>query len=407
MSKRLPQLMLALVALFGLIAVVVVAASRDDDQNDAATATEPTVTATSGSAEATDSSNAAAGEFPALDNLDPVDEAKRSVNSFLDRFVTADGQVTRDGADDTVSEGQAYAMLMSVAIGDRDGFDTIWSWTKTNLLGTSGTLAWHWRDGTIVDANAATDADVDAARALALAAARFDSYEYRDDAVALSAAVLTENIVYTSTGSLLAPGPWAADVTPYVANPSYIAPAAFAQLGDISDDTRWPSLADSGNALLQAITADGSRLPPDWMVVDSNGSPAASAAPNGSAVAYGYEAFRTLPRLAEACDTRSRDLAAALWAPVQRTLDDPSETANLDGSEQTSGDNTLFMLAAASAAQAAGDNDRADELLDLAERIDSASPTYYLGAWVALTRLMLDTDLLGGCATQPTAELSA
>ena len=405
MSRRLPQLMLALVALFGLIAIVVGASSRSHNgrSSQRTKSSSTTVAADETDDSVTDTSNSGPTR---LKDLPPAEEAKRSAQAFLDRFVSADGKVTRDDAKDTVSEGQAYAMLMAVAVSDRNSFDAVWTWTKKNLLGPSGTLAWHWKDGVIIDSNAATDADVDAARALALAAERFGVASYRADAVALSAAVLTENVVYTSAGPLLAPGPWAR-TTPYFVNPSYIAPAAFAQLGDVSDDTRWPDLATSGITLLRAVTKEGSNLPPDWMVVDSNGMPLASSSPGGAAVAYSYDAFRTLPRLAEACDANSRALAAALWRTAQRTLDVAAERVNLDGTVQTQGTNPLFILAAASAARAAGEGDRSEQLLDDAEQINTDSPSYYLGGWVALTRLMLDTDLLGGCALKPTSTLTA
>jgi endoglucanase len=405
MSRRLPQLMLALVALFGLIAIVVGVTSRSHKSR-SSERTKPSGTDAAADDKVdsvTDTSNSGPTR---LKDLPPAEEAKRSAQAFLERFVSADGKVTRDDAKDTVSEGQAYAMLMAVAVDDRNRFDAVWTWTKTNLLGPSGTLAWHWKDGVIIDANAATDADVDAARALALAADRFGVASYRADAVALSAAVLTENVVYTSAGPLLAPGPWAR-TTPYFANPSYIAPAAFAQLGDVSDDTRWPQLAASGIALLRGVTKEGNNLPPDWMIVDSGGTPLASSSPGGAAVAYSYDAFRTLPRLAEACDTSSRTLAASLWRTAQRTLDVAAERLNLDGTVQTRGTNPLFTLAAASAAHAAGEGDRSEQLLDDAEQLNAESPSYYLSSWLALTRLMLDTDLLGGCALEPTSTLIA
>jgi endoglucanase len=404
MSRRLPQLMLALVALFGLIAIVIGATSRNDVRSSDRTRSSSSTAAAANTEESmADTSNSRPTR---LKDLPPAEEAKRSAQAFLDRFVSADGKVTRDDAKDTVSEGQAYAMLMAVAVGDRNSFDAVWTWTQKNLLGPTGTLAWHWKDGVIIDVNAATDADVDAARALALAADRFGVASYRADAVSLSAAVLTENVVYTSAGPLLAPGPWAR-TTPYFANPSYISPAAFTQLGDVSDDTRWPQLAASGVTLLRGVTKDGSNLPPDWMVVDSGGMPLASSSPGGAAVAYSYDAFRTLPRLAEACDASSRALAASLWRTAQRTLDVGAERLNLDGTVQTKGTNPLFMLAAASAARSAGEADRSEQLLDDAEQINTESPTYYLGGWVALTRLMLDTDLLGGCGLQPTSTLTA
>jgi endo-1,4-beta-D-glucanase Y len=90
--------------------------------------------------------------------------------AFLDRYVE-DGRVVRkDQGDDTVSEGQAYGLLIAYAAGDRDRFADIWSWTKRHLLTDDQLLAWRWTPtGGVSDAQSASDADLDAARALVLA----------------------------------------------------------------------------------------------------------------------------------------------------------------------------------------------------------------------------------------------
>jgi len=94
---------------------------------------------------------------------------------FLDEWVDDDGRVVRrDQGDDTVSEGQAYGMLVAAAVGDEDRFAAIWDWTKEELVRQDGLLAWRWADGAVVDDMPASDADVDAARALVLAGASFD-----------------------------------------------------------------------------------------------------------------------------------------------------------------------------------------------------------------------------------------
>ena len=69
-------------------------------------------------------------------------------------------------------EGQAYAMLLSVAADDRSRFDRVWGWTRAHLQRSDGLLSWRWADGHVVQDEPAADADLDAARALALAADR-------------------------------------------------------------------------------------------------------------------------------------------------------------------------------------------------------------------------------------------
>jgi hypothetical protein len=104
-----------------------------------------------------------------------VDQARVAALEFLDGYMRDDGRVERtDQGGDTVSEGQAYAMLLAAGIGDQVRFEVAWRWAKDNLQRKDGLLAWRWDDGAIVDDEPATDADLDAARALLVAADRFD-----------------------------------------------------------------------------------------------------------------------------------------------------------------------------------------------------------------------------------------
>ncbi|HEX6312191.1 MAG TPA: glycosyl hydrolase family 8 [Acidimicrobiia bacterium] len=105
--------------------------------------------------------------------------ARAAAERFLDRYVSDEGRVARhDQGGDTVSEGQAYALLLAAAIGDRARFELVWAWTAANLQRPDGLLAWHWADGSVADAEPAADADLVTSRALLLAGERFD--ELRD-----------------------------------------------------------------------------------------------------------------------------------------------------------------------------------------------------------------------------------
>ena len=110
---------------------------------------------------------------------------------YKSRFIQADGRVIdREAQDRTVSEGQAYAMLRAVVMDDLETFEATLSWAETNLqrLDSSGDRidqlwAWQWgqKVGTlwgILDENFASDADLDAATALILAARRWDRPDY-------------------------------------------------------------------------------------------------------------------------------------------------------------------------------------------------------------------------------------
>src|SRR5215469_15182241 len=58
----------------------------------------------------------------------------RAVRAFLSTYVQPDGRVTRpDQGGDTVSEGQAYGLLLAEAAGDNGAFGRIWRWTHDHL----------------------------------------------------------------------------------------------------------------------------------------------------------------------------------------------------------------------------------------------------------------------------------
>lgn len=69
----------------------------------------------------------------------------------------------------------------------------------------------------------------------------------------------------------------------------------------------------------------------------------------------------------------------------------------LDGQPIDSGSHPLALVPAAASAAAAGEAERSADLLDDAADLDEANPSYYGAAWIALARLWIDTDLLGGC----------
>ncbi|MGH9153910.1 MAG: glycosyl hydrolase family 8, partial [Acidimicrobiales bacterium] len=94
------------------------------------------------------------------------DGSRGDADAFFEGYMDGDGRVVRrDQGGDTVSEGQAYAMLLAAAHGDRGRFDRAWQWARDHLQRHDGLLSWRWRDGRVVDPSPAADADVDAARA--------------------------------------------------------------------------------------------------------------------------------------------------------------------------------------------------------------------------------------------------
>jgi endoglucanase len=314
------------------------------------------------------------------DATSPPGDPRAAAERFLDGYMTPDGRVVRhDQGGDTVSEGQAYAMLLAVAVGDRRRFDLAWRWTRENLMQPDGLLAWHWDDGAVVDGEPAADADLDAARALLVAARRFGAPAYAAEGRRLGEAIRAHMVV----NDLLYAGPWARDQR--VVNPSYLSPRAFAELG-------WTGAIERTRGVLAALREP---LPPDWLRVDGE-TVEPMGPPAGGEPVFSYDAARVPLRLAESCSGADRELAARAW-PTLRGRDPLPAVLGLDGAGRSSEESPMVLTGAAGAAFAAGDREAAAALLDRAAALEAETPTYYGSAWVALARVMLQTDWLGRC----------
>jgi endo-1,4-beta-D-glucanase Y len=347
-------------------------------------------------------------------HTDPVAAATAAGQAFLDDYVDVDGRVVRrDEGGDTVSEGQAYALLIAVALGDRQRFDAVWTWTREHLRRADGLLSWRWTHGAVVDTNSAGDADLDTARALVLAGERFADPELSAAGGTLATSVLTGETVPVGTalhptaptppagaaiegsGLVLTGGSWTA-TSPATVNPSYFSPRSEQLMGSVSGDPRWAELSRTQRAVGWQLVGTG-LLPPDWTTVDAAGTATAQPDPAGRPPRFGLDAARLPVRMAESCDPADRALAAELLPALDRP--DASVVAGyaLDGAPLVEWTHPVALVAVAAAAEAAGREQQSDDRLRAATELNFREPTYYGSAWVALGRILLDTDLLGAC----------
>jgi endo-1,4-beta-D-glucanase Y len=340
-----------------------------------------------------------AAPVPASRAAEPGAEAIAAGREFLDRYVDDDGRVVRrDEGGDTVSEGQAYALLIAVALEDREQFATIWSWTARHLQRPDGLLAWRWADGKVADSMPAADADLAAASALALAGSRFSNGDYLRQAQRIAAAIVQQETATIGGSPTLMPGPWAGSDGPV--NVSYFMVNAMSRLLWATGDQTWAAIASSARRITSELTAGSVHLPPDWSTVAADGRVVPTRSPDGRSPRFGYEATRALVQLAVDCQPAGRQIAARAWPFFDRLRPgDIRAEYTLTGAPLVNYGHPLALVAAAASADAAGAHVDADELLDTATALDARSPTYYGAAWLALGRLWLDTSRLGGCRT--------
>lgn len=335
--------------------------------------------------------------LPPSDAEAPDLDAPDLATAFLDTWVEEGRVVRHDEGGDTVSEGQAYGLFAAVIAEDEERFDEIWEWTQDELVRPDGLMAWRWDDGEVVDDEPASDADLDAARALVLAGDRFGREDLHADGVELATVIADRLTVQTERGRILLPGLWAADREPYAYNPSYASPVAFEMLGAATGDPRWAEL-QAGSANVTSEILNTTDLPPDWAQVHADGliEPMPGPLGQGDPVQYAFDAPRLLLRYAESCTPGDVALAGLPYSTLDR---EPDVSARLDlgGGALIDEQSALGFTARAASAQASGDDSAATSDLERAAELATEYPTYYGAAWVMLSTAMLTDDALGGC----------
>jgi endoglucanase len=313
----------------------------------------------------------------------PEKLAEQSAQDFFDKYVERTGRVVRrDQGGDTVSEGQAYGLLLAVALGDQQRFDRVWTWTKNHLQRDDGLFSWRWRNGAVADEQPAADADLDIARALVLAGKEFDSPKLGKYAARVAKSILREETAVVHGQRVLLPGPWADQAAPLMVNVSYVSPVATQLLAKATGDRRWQSLEAGSRAVVEKASREG--LPPDWAILQPDGSLEPSSQGPGGKPGFGWDAVRVPIRHAESCVEEDRTLAGNL---ASRLESDDSDVLK----------HPVGWVARA-ASYAAADRPRdATRALATADDLGKDSPTYYGDAWDALGRYLLIDDRLGGC----------
>lgn len=137
--------------------------------------------------------------------------AAQQVSGFLPAYVRPDGQVVRpDQGGDTVSEGQAYGMLLAEATGKDTEFATIWDWTRAHLQLGDGLFAYHASPaGQVTSLQPASDADLLIAWALLRYSGPGAAASHADGR-RVASAILAHEVTNGPGGvPVLTAGPWA------------------------------------------------------------------------------------------------------------------------------------------------------------------------------------------------------
>jgi endo-1,4-beta-D-glucanase Y len=327
---------------------------------------------------------------------------QQAVAWFLTSYVRPNGRVYRpDQNGDTVSEGQAYGLLLAEVSGQYRLFGQIWQWTRDHLQRRDGLFAFHAdAAGRVLSPNSASDADLLIAWAL-LRYGGPDATRIHDDGSRVADAVLRYEVTNFGPRAIpiLTAGQWATG-RPATLNPSYWSLPALTSLASLTGNHQWQRLAADAVAVTARLTRNGALLPPDWATLTADGQVRPRSAPDGSQSRpqYGLDAQRTDVWFASSsCVPQAQTLAARWWGMLHSPARAEALALHLDGAIRTSEPSVLPVVASAATAHAAGDAAASSHLLSVAVFLQRRQPRYYGGAWAALGLTLLDSNLLSGC----------
>lgn len=197
--------------------------------------------------------------------------------SFKNTFIQADGRVIDFSANaQSTSEGQAYSLFFALIANDREAFDKILTWTRTNLADgdfAGRLMAWQWgqrKDGNwgILDNNSASDADLWLTYVLFQAARIWKDPVLRATALLVEARIEKELILHVDdVGFVLLPGAKGFDLKSggWKLNPSYLPLPVLHGLALEVPTGPWQALIKTTVSMFESVTPQ--QLVPDWVAV--------------------------------------------------------------------------------------------------------------------------------------------
>lgn len=243
-----------------------------------------------------------------------VAQLAKTWESYKSRFIESSGRVVDPTAGNiTTSEGQSYALLRAVWQNDRPTFDKVLDWSHKNLqvVSAGNLFAYKWgknnTTGTwnIMDTSTASDADSDIALALVLASRLWNDQGYLKMALDIIGDIWTFEVVQVQNVPYLTAGDWATGKTELPLNPSYLSPASMRIFAALDPAHDWTGLVDSSYRVIRGCaeagldTAAPAKLPPNWCGLNRQ-TAQFTLSPDYPRLdtAYGYDAFRTMWRVA-------------------------------------------------------------------------------------------------------------
>lgn len=217
---------------------------------------------------------------------------------YKSSFINNDGRVIDYYQNNNShSEGQGFGMLSAVAHNDRNTFDKLWKWTRTNMNGRFDNLfPWLWGQRANgqwnkIDYNNATDGDILIAYSLLRAAEKWPDTAYRKEGLLIVEAIRKQLAIEWHGHTFLLPS-YDGYNKPniLILNPSYIIFPAYRYFAQMDNRPFWEKAYNSGASLLGMSCFGAFCLPSDWVVINE----IKPSIYKEKSSLFGYEAIRTL-----------------------------------------------------------------------------------------------------------------
>ena len=238
----------------------------------------------------------------------------------IQRYASSTGLVeSRPGG--TVSESQAYGLIMAAGMDDKVQFDKMWGWASSSIQRSDGTFSWLWEDGQVRDPNAATDADQDIAYALIQAYERWGDEQYRTDALRVLDGMWNELTWLSGGVRYVTGGNWAkSDPSGIVINPSYLSPYLYTVFTEFDTRHDWNSLVSSSYLALNKCRGIAN-LPQDWCKIKPTGVTSTEYVAMRKSGDFAWEAMRVPFRIAQHHAVDPNEEALVILRPIMSTLE--------------------------------------------------------------------------------------
>jgi endo-1,4-beta-D-glucanase Y len=227
-------------------------------------------------------------------------------NLWKKTFVSGNKVIRPENANDTVSEGIAYGMLIAVNMNDQTLFDSLYSYWTANAYASGSTLMNWCRPGggggtgssCPSSGGSATDADEDAAYALMMAGKAWGG-SYASQALTMIKEIWSKDIDGGSGGTKIPKGgsnygaPTGTSGTG-ITNASYFAPSMYRAFATVDSGNDWNGVATAVYGVINGSIAGSNGLIPAWC-----GSTCTAPASNGATTDtdYQYDSHRIPMRI--------------------------------------------------------------------------------------------------------------